>query len=177
MIDTRKLLRFATVTALAIWSLGHTLPDTARFWHPLGTFGYRSNIYGKIVSVRDGSPVAAAGLKPGDKVDLLREPPEYRSKIEHVLSAGVVVPLAFLHAGQRHVVLLKAEPQQLSGSQKLVLVARLFAAVFLRSSAVCLSSLATLFSAYAARCARKNAIGSDNSDVRHQNKYLDSGRS
>jgi len=128
--DTRKLLRFAAVTALAIWSLGHTLPDTIRFWRPLGTFGYRSNIYGKIVSVRDGSPAAAAGLKPGDHIDFHAEPPEYRSKIRYVLSPGVVVPLAFSRAGQRHSVLLKAEPEKLSGSQKLVLAARLFAAVF-----------------------------------------------
>lgn len=55
--------------------------------------------------------------------------PEYRSKIGYVLSPEIVAPLALIHSGQRRVVVLKSQPQQLTTAQKLVLASRLLAAI------------------------------------------------
>src|SRR5262249_12411687 len=62
--------RIVVVSALALFMLGLATPNISQLWHPFGQLPINVNYDGVITSVDPGSDAAAAGLTPGDVVDL-----------------------------------------------------------------------------------------------------------
>ncbi len=66
------------LAAITLWALAMIVPDLYRLVQPLGSFGFYANNDGLITDVRGpfpdeaSSPAFAAGLRPGDRLDLAR---------------------------------------------------------------------------------------------------------
>src|SRR5271155_4783826 len=61
---------------ITLWALAIVVPDLYRLHHPLGSFGFYANNDGLVTDVLGpfpdlgASPAFAAGLRPGDRLDL-----------------------------------------------------------------------------------------------------------
>src|SRR6202790_3098502 len=64
------------LVAFTLWALAMVVPDLYRLHHPLGSFGFYANNDGLVTDIQgpfpnlDASPAFAAGLRPGDRLDL-----------------------------------------------------------------------------------------------------------
>jgi hypothetical protein len=64
------------LAALTLWALAMVVPDLRRLHEPLGSFGFYANNDGLVTDVHGpfpdlgASPAFAAGLRPGDRLDL-----------------------------------------------------------------------------------------------------------
>src|SRR5271168_3664911 len=64
------------LVAITLWALAIVVPDLYRLHHPLGSFGFYANNDGLVTDVLGpfpnlgASPAFAAGLRPGDRLDL-----------------------------------------------------------------------------------------------------------
>jgi len=123
-----RRFRIFTVAVVSIWMLVTSVPSISRVWHPLGTFGYRSDSDGRVTQVATGSPADAAGLRVDDRFAVLLTPTSVRRYALGPLfvapSAGVTISLPVTSGSSVRSIAMTAVPEQLSLTDKLVQIAR-----------------------------------------------------
>jgi hypothetical protein len=128
-----RIIRPIIVALLAALTLGTTLPDLARvFGDPVYEFGYRIDFLGSVTDVETDSPAAKAGIRQGDRLDILNTP---RARISAAYIGGTIVAhdravMAFMRDGKTRLLSLTADLPEPAYSRPLVLARELAGLVF-----------------------------------------------
>jgi hypothetical protein len=127
--------RTAVVIALTLFMLALDATTLIAMWHPIGVFGYGTNVDGVVTGVDRASPADAADIQVGDRLDESTMTPQERwdlIQIPAVESAGMARTFGVFRSGVRRTVTLVsvAEPITL-GDQFVIAMAALGGLVFI----------------------------------------------
>lgn len=118
---------------LAAYALCITLPDLSRaFGQPLSLFGYSLDPTGTVNAVDAGSSAAAAGIRPGDRLDLGATRKDFRAValIGSSATPHARAAIAFTRAGIRRLVVVTADHPEPAYRAPLVLARELAGVVY-----------------------------------------------
>jgi GAF domain-containing protein len=125
-------LRTIVVIGLAFVWLSMDAVDARRIWHPIGVFGYGTNVDGVVTGVDPGSPAASAGIKIGDRLDESTMTPQQLEdliQIPAVESAGLTRTFGVFRDGVRRTVSIVSEPEHTGFGDQMIIVAGLIGAL------------------------------------------------
>lgn len=112
------------VIALTLFVAFESLPDLRRLWLPQGVLGYGTNLNGIVTAVDPHSQAAAAGMQPGDIIDVRGLSPTvawYVIQQPLLPVTGDRVTFGLEHRGIHRTVTLIGTPEPMSGVDKAVL--------------------------------------------------------
>ncbi len=118
-------LRTIVVIGLALVIIAGDSFNLLRISHPVGLFGYGTNLDGVVTGVNPGSPAARAGLQVGDRLDETSMTPQELEDLIQVAAvqpAGRAVSFAVLHHGVRRTVTLVSVPEPMGVAEVTLLI-------------------------------------------------------
>lgn len=123
-------VRTIVVLALTLLIAAGDTVNLVRIAHPIGLFGYGTNLDGVVTGVDRGSPAARAGLQVGDRLDEATMTPQELEdliQIPAVQPAGRADTFAVFHHGARRTVSLVSEPEPMGVAEATIIVISLIA--------------------------------------------------
>ena len=116
-------LRTIVVIALSLFVIAINVVDLNEIWHPIGVFGYGTNVDGVVTGVDPGSPADLAGMRVGDRVDQSAMSVQDRwdlVQIPAVESPGMSRTLWLYHQDVRRRVTLVSIAEQMGAANQFV---------------------------------------------------------
>ena len=86
-LDVKRLAGRIILAVIFAYAAVAWLVSASFLWTPRGTLGITANYDGNVNGVDPGSPAAAAGIAPGDRIVIGATPPESRAKVIGVAEA------------------------------------------------------------------------------------------
>lgn len=129
------ILRAIFVIGFSLVLLSASALDVRRFWHPIGVFGYGTNLDAVVMGVDRDSPAARAGIQVGDRLDESAMSPqqlEWLLQYPVMPSAGMPVSFGVYHDGVRREVTVVSVPEPMGiADETLILVSLLGTLIFI----------------------------------------------
>jgi hypothetical protein len=133
--DRYATVRVIFVIGLSVLLLVGSAIDLQRFSHPIGVFGYGTNLDGVVTGVDPGSPAFGAGIQVGDRLDESSMSPQELFdliQIPAVKSAGLTRSFGVYHSGERREVSLVSVPEHMGvADEALILITLITTLVFI----------------------------------------------
>jgi hypothetical protein len=133
-VGGNAVLRTIFIVGFSLLLLFGSAMDVRRFLHPIGVFGYGTNLDGVVTGVNAGSPASQAGIQVGDRLDESSMSPQDLWNLIQVPvmpSAGMTRSFGVYHGGVRRSVSLKSAPEPMGVvDESLILVALVASVVF-----------------------------------------------
>ncbi len=127
-------IRLVIVALLGCWLLATIGPSVARLWAPLGVYGYSTDYDGTVDSIAPDGAAARAGMRIGDRVEVMRAASEDRrpfrmTNIGFAPRAGTPMTLPVLRGAHPVSLHLMAQAERLTTFDAVLLVLRTLSAL------------------------------------------------
>jgi hypothetical protein len=126
-------VRVALVAVLAVWLLATVVPSLVQLWSPFGGYGYSTDNDNVVDGIAPHGAAEAAGLRRGDRIDVLRIPAGARrpfgvTRAPYAPHPGVPLALPITRAGVPMTLRLTARADRFDRLEAVLLVVRTLSA-------------------------------------------------